>query len=221
MDEFLRQIALMFPGFEKYFSAGFIVFARLLGFIRFARLITGGQNVRESHVNLAHVSRGYANRGRAVLPFLARHVIIRVGKCIVRHVHHLRTVSIRHRHEIATLGSVFGQDDVAPALQCRHVSVKRGNVHAVARVKILEGTVAAVHGVEQRDVFTLGLGEIQHPVAVSSADQLKVCGEKISELALVFFVHDLGLLDQIKEHFGRAFARLADGLLVAEFAVKI
>lgn len=39
MDEFLRQIALLFPGIEKYFSAGFIVFARLLGFIRFAPVL--------------------------------------------------------------------------------------------------------------------------------------------------------------------------------------
>lgn len=36
MDNFLNQIAIMFPDFEKYFSAGFIVFARMLGFIRFA-----------------------------------------------------------------------------------------------------------------------------------------------------------------------------------------
>ena len=36
MDELLRQIAILFPKFEYYFSAGFIVFARLLGFIRFA-----------------------------------------------------------------------------------------------------------------------------------------------------------------------------------------
>lgn len=36
MDELIRQIAILFPGFEYYFSAGFIVFARLLGFIRFA-----------------------------------------------------------------------------------------------------------------------------------------------------------------------------------------
>ena len=39
MDELLRQIAILFPGFEKYFSAGFIVFARLLGFIRFAPVL--------------------------------------------------------------------------------------------------------------------------------------------------------------------------------------
>ena len=39
MDEMLRQIAIMFPDFEKYFSAGFIVFARLLGFIRFAPVL--------------------------------------------------------------------------------------------------------------------------------------------------------------------------------------
>ena len=39
MDEMLRQIAIMFPEFERYFSAGFIVFARLLGFIRFAPVI--------------------------------------------------------------------------------------------------------------------------------------------------------------------------------------
>ena len=36
MEQMFGQIAMMFPGFEKWFSAGFIVFARLLGFIRFA-----------------------------------------------------------------------------------------------------------------------------------------------------------------------------------------
>lgn len=36
MDELIRQIAILFPEFERWFSAGFIVFARLLGFIRFA-----------------------------------------------------------------------------------------------------------------------------------------------------------------------------------------
>ncbi len=36
MEQFLNQIAIMFPEFERWFSAGFIVFARLLGFIRFA-----------------------------------------------------------------------------------------------------------------------------------------------------------------------------------------
>ena len=36
MDELVRQIAILFPEFERYFSAGFIVFARLLGFLRFA-----------------------------------------------------------------------------------------------------------------------------------------------------------------------------------------
>ncbi len=36
MDELIRQIAILFPEFERYFSAGFIVFARLMGFIRFA-----------------------------------------------------------------------------------------------------------------------------------------------------------------------------------------
>ena len=39
MDEMLRQIAIMFPDFERYFSAGFIVFARMLGFIRFAPIL--------------------------------------------------------------------------------------------------------------------------------------------------------------------------------------
>lgn len=39
MDEMLRQIAILFPEFERYFSAGFIVFARLLGFIRFAPIL--------------------------------------------------------------------------------------------------------------------------------------------------------------------------------------
>ena len=36
MEGFIHQIAILFPDFEKWFSAGFIVFARLLGFIRFA-----------------------------------------------------------------------------------------------------------------------------------------------------------------------------------------
>ena len=36
MDELVRQISLQFPEFSRWFSAGFIVFARLLGCIRFA-----------------------------------------------------------------------------------------------------------------------------------------------------------------------------------------
>lgn len=36
MDQVVTQISLMFPEFAKWFSAGFIVFARLIGFIRFA-----------------------------------------------------------------------------------------------------------------------------------------------------------------------------------------
>ena len=36
MEHLLQSIATLFPEFEKYFSAGFIVFARLMGFIRFA-----------------------------------------------------------------------------------------------------------------------------------------------------------------------------------------
>lgn len=36
MDNLLHQIAILFPDFERYFSAGFIVFARMLGFIRFS-----------------------------------------------------------------------------------------------------------------------------------------------------------------------------------------
>ena len=39
MEELVRQIAIMFPDFERYFSAGFLVFARLLGFIRFAPVL--------------------------------------------------------------------------------------------------------------------------------------------------------------------------------------
>lgn len=39
MDELIRQISVLFPDFAKYFSAGFIVFARLLGFIRFAPIL--------------------------------------------------------------------------------------------------------------------------------------------------------------------------------------
>ena len=36
MDSFIQQIAILFPQFDRWFSAGFIVFARLLGFMRFA-----------------------------------------------------------------------------------------------------------------------------------------------------------------------------------------
>ena len=36
MDQVVSQISIMFPDFARWFSAGFIVFARLLGFIRFA-----------------------------------------------------------------------------------------------------------------------------------------------------------------------------------------
>ena len=36
MDNFIQQIAILFPQFDRWFSAGFIVFARLLGFMRFA-----------------------------------------------------------------------------------------------------------------------------------------------------------------------------------------
>lgn len=36
MDQVVSQISLLFPEFSRWFSAGLIVFARLLGFIRFA-----------------------------------------------------------------------------------------------------------------------------------------------------------------------------------------
>ncbi len=36
MDQVVTQMSIMFPEFARWFSAGFIVFARLLGFIRFA-----------------------------------------------------------------------------------------------------------------------------------------------------------------------------------------
>lgn len=36
MDQIINQISIMFPDFARWFSAGFIVFARLMGFIRFA-----------------------------------------------------------------------------------------------------------------------------------------------------------------------------------------
>lgn len=39
MDALINQIAILFPEFERWFSAGFIVFARLLGFIRFAPIL--------------------------------------------------------------------------------------------------------------------------------------------------------------------------------------
>ena len=36
MDNLINQIAILFPEFERWFSAGFIVFARILGFVRFS-----------------------------------------------------------------------------------------------------------------------------------------------------------------------------------------
>ncbi len=36
MDQVVSQISILFPDFARWFSAGFIVFARMLGFIRFA-----------------------------------------------------------------------------------------------------------------------------------------------------------------------------------------
>ena len=36
MDQVVTQISILFPEFARWFAAGFIVFARLLGFIRFA-----------------------------------------------------------------------------------------------------------------------------------------------------------------------------------------
>jgi len=36
MEQVITQLSIMFPEFARWFSAGFIVFARLLGFIRFA-----------------------------------------------------------------------------------------------------------------------------------------------------------------------------------------
>ena len=36
MDQIVTQMSIMFPEFARWFSAGFVVFARLLGFIRFA-----------------------------------------------------------------------------------------------------------------------------------------------------------------------------------------
>lgn len=39
MDNLIQQIGLLFPQFNHYFSAGFIIFARLMGFIRFAPVL--------------------------------------------------------------------------------------------------------------------------------------------------------------------------------------
>ena len=36
MDQVISQISILFPEFARWFSAGFVIFARLLGFIRFA-----------------------------------------------------------------------------------------------------------------------------------------------------------------------------------------
>ena len=53
MDELLRQIAILFPEFERYFSAGFIVFARLLGFVRFAPVLNRKEIVTTVKLSLA------------------------------------------------------------------------------------------------------------------------------------------------------------------------
>ncbi|MBR1776773.1 flagellar biosynthetic protein FliR [bacterium] len=39
MDQIVTQMSALFPEFARWFSAGFIVFARLLGFIRFAPVL--------------------------------------------------------------------------------------------------------------------------------------------------------------------------------------
>ncbi len=39
MDQLVSQMSILFPEFARWFSAGFIVFARLLGFIRFAPVL--------------------------------------------------------------------------------------------------------------------------------------------------------------------------------------
>jgi flagellar biosynthetic protein FliR len=39
MEQLIHQISYLFPEFSRWFSAGFIVFARLLGFIRFAPIL--------------------------------------------------------------------------------------------------------------------------------------------------------------------------------------
>lgn len=53
MEELFRQIAILFPDFERYFSAGFIVFARLLGFIRFAPIFNRKEMATTIKLSLA------------------------------------------------------------------------------------------------------------------------------------------------------------------------
>ena len=55
MDELLRQIGILFPDFAKYFSAGFIVFARLLGFIRFAPVLNRKEINTTTKIALAFI----------------------------------------------------------------------------------------------------------------------------------------------------------------------
>ena len=55
MDNLIQQIALLFPDFEKYFSAGFIVFARLLGFIRFAPVLNRKEINTTTKISLAFI----------------------------------------------------------------------------------------------------------------------------------------------------------------------
>ncbi|MCQ2743419.1 MAG: flagellar biosynthetic protein FliR [bacterium] len=53
MEELFRQIAILFPDFERYFSAGFIVFARMLGFIRFAPIFNRKEMATTVKLSLA------------------------------------------------------------------------------------------------------------------------------------------------------------------------
>ena len=44
MDQLIQQMAILFPEFDRWFSAGIIVLARLLGFIRIAPKINRKEN---------------------------------------------------------------------------------------------------------------------------------------------------------------------------------
>ncbi len=55
MDQLVNQMSILFPEFARWFSAGFIVFARLLGFIRFAPVLNRKEIAPPVKLSLAFI----------------------------------------------------------------------------------------------------------------------------------------------------------------------
>ena len=55
MDQLVSQMSILFPEFARWFSAGFIVFARLLGFIRFAPVLNRKEIAPPVKLSLAFI----------------------------------------------------------------------------------------------------------------------------------------------------------------------